>query len=284
MAVYDYQGNEVFQSEKPSDRFARLIDFRYQRDETTGAFYTVLTVPMTNNAGEKQHPFVIWPNYPNGGTQSTLQMNRVKKYLAAVNGGRYASPYGAGVTLTGLPLGTVIQNSAVLQQGASGNYYPSLDMVLTIDSNGRLGYADPLDSASGLVSSGIVSAVTGFIPVLSGYENIEDVVEGTPAWISYLDREDDSQHQIIGQYENGDYAIITTEGRDYQGGGWFTVRQAQALCRRLGLKDAFMLDGGGSTETVVGQRQLNPFYDNALGRVNPTFIVFNGTTTFGEPE
>jgi hypothetical protein len=32
------------------------------------------------------------------------------------------------------------------------------------------------------------------------------------------------------------------------------------------------------------QRQLNLFYDNALGRVNPTFIVFNGTTMFGEPE
>lgn len=280
MAIYDYQGNEVFQSETPADRFSRLIDFNYRRDETTGAFYTVLTVPMTNDAGEKQYPFVIWPNYPNGGVQSTLEMNLVKKYLVAVNAGMFAEPYGSGVTLTGLPLGTVIQNSAVLQQGASGNYWPSLDMVLTIDSNGRLGYADPLDSATELVSRGIVSASTGFIPIISGYENIEDVVENTPAWLSYLDREDDSQRQIIGQYENGDYAIITTEGRTYQGGGWFTVRQAQVLCKRLGLKDAFMLDGGGSTETVVGSRQLNPFYDNTLGRVVPTYIVFNGTTTY----
>lgn len=283
MAIYDYRGNAL-DCETTVDRFEHSIRFSYQRDDVIGAFYTVLLAPMTNDAGEKQYPFVIWPNYPNGGIQSTLEMNRVKKYLVAVNGGRYDSPYGAGVTLTGLPKGTVIQDSVVLRQGASGNYNPLMDMVLTIDNNGKLGYADPLASASELVSSGIVSAVTGFIPILSEYENIEDVVENTPEWISYLDREDDSQHQIIGQYDNGDYAFITTEGRGYQGGNWFTVRQAQSLCRRLGLKDAFMLDGGGSTETVVGQRQLNPFYDNTLGRVNPTYIVFNGTTTFGEPE
>lgn len=282
MAIYDYRGNAL-DCETTVDRFEHSIRFSYQRDDVIGAFYTVLLVPMTNDAGEKQYPFVIWPNYPNGGIQSTLQMNRAKKYLVAVNAGRFANPYGAGVTLTGLPLGTVIQNSIVLQQGASGNYHANQDMVLTIDNNGKLGYADPLASASELVSSGIVSAVTGFIPILSEYENIEDVVENTPEWISYLDREDDSQHQIIGQYDNGDYAIITTEGRNYQGGNWFTVRQAQSLCRRLGLKNAFMLDGGGSTETVVGSRQLNPFYDNTLGRVVPTYIVFNGTTSFGEP-
>lgn len=278
--VYDINGDVITESRTPADRFSELINFNYQRDETSGAFYTVLNVPMTNNEGEKQYPFVIWPNYPNGGIQSAMQMNSVKKYLVAVNGGRYNTPYGAGVTLTGLPKGTVIQNSVVLQQGASGNYNSTMDVVLTINSNGRLGYADPLDSASGLVSNGIVSAVTGFVPILSGYENIEDVVDGTPEWIGYIDREDDTQHQIIGQYDNGDYAIITTEARDYQGGNWFTVKQAQTLCKQLGLKDAFMLDGGGSTETVVGQRQLNPFYDNTLGRVNPTFIVFNGTTMF----
>lgn len=281
--IYDYAGNAVLESQ--SERFARSIDWQYARDAETGAFYTVLNVSQANDAGGKQFPFIIWPNYPNGGIQSTLQMNRAKKYLVAVNAGRFASPYGAGVTLTGLPLGTVIQNSVVLQQGASGNYHANQDMVLTIDRNGKLGYADPLDSASQLVSGGVVSAVTGFIPILSGYENIEDTITGdAPEWISYLDRVDDSQRQIIGQYDNGDYAIITTEGRNYQGGNWFTVRQAQALCKRLGLKDAFMLDGGGSTETVVGQRQLNPFYDNTLGRVVPTYIVFNGTTTFGEPE
>lgn len=278
--VYDINGNVITESKTPADRFSELINFNYQRDETSGAFYTVLNVPMINNKGEKQYPFVIWPNYPNGGTQSTLQMNLSKKYIVAVNGGRYSEPYGAGITVTGIPKGTVIQNSVVLQQGASGNYNPTLDAVLTIDNNGELGYADPLDSASELVNNGVVSAVTGFVPILSGYENIEDVVGDTPTWISYINRVDDSQHQVIGQYDNGDYAIITTEGRTYQGGGWFTVKQTQTLCKELGLRDAFMLDGGGSTETVVGQRQLNPFYDNAYGRINPTFIVFNGTTIF----
>ena len=278
--IYDISGIEI--SNTVQERFMRETSVIYKRDDTTGAFYTHVIVPQKNAYGEKQYPFVIWPNYPNGGTQSTLQMNMVKKYLVAINGGRYDSPYGAGVTLTGLPKGTVIQNSVVLRQGSSENYNPKLDVVLTINNNGILGYADPLDSATELVSGGIVSAVTGFIPIISNYKNIEDVVEGAPEWLSCLEGTGDAQHQVFGQYDNGDYAIITTEARDYQGGNWFNPKQVQTLCKQLGLKSAFMLDGGGSAETVIGQRQLNPFYENTLGRVNPTFIVFNGTTSFSE--
>lgn len=275
---YDINGIEVLPSVK--ERFKREIEVFYKRDDITGAFYTQLVIPQKNKYGDKQYPFVYWHNYPNGGVKSAFEVNQAMDFEVIINAGRYSAPYGAGVTLTGLPKGTVIQNGVVLQQGASGNYSPSLDMVLTINSDGKIGYANPLDSASDLVSNGVVSAVTGFVPILSGYENIEDVIEDTPAWISYIDREDDSQHQVIGQYDNGDYAIITTEGRTYQGGNFFTIKQVQTLCKNLGIKDAFMLDGGGSTETVVGKRQLNPFYDNTLGRVNPTFIIFNGSTEF----
>ena len=125
MGVYSIDGRALVEQ----GGFRSLIRYGYKRDEATGAFYTVVSIPQTDNDGNKQYPFVIWPNYPNGGVQSTLQMNRAKKYLAAVNAGRFASPYGAGVTLTGKPLGTVIQNSVVLQQGASGNYTAGADMV-----------------------------------------------------------------------------------------------------------------------------------------------------------
>ena len=274
MSVYSIDGRALIEE----TGFRALIRYWYKRDDETGAFYTLVHIPQTDHEGNKQYPFVIWPNYPNGGIQSTLQMNRAKKYLAAVNAGRFASPYGPGVTLTGKPLGTVIQNSVVLQQGASGNYSPGADMVLTIDRNGELGYALCEASAADLVANGIVSAVSGFVPILINYQNIQDV---EPSFDYY--NTSDSQRQIIGQYYNGDYVIISTEGRGNQGEGFFTFVQLQALCKSYGLKHAFLLDGGGSTETVVGTKQLNPFYDNTLGRVVATYVVFNGTTTFGEP-
>ena len=277
MAVYDVSGNELSLSDSKS-RFRDFIQFRYERDETTGAFYTHVIIPQKNPFGDVQYPFVYWPNYPNGGTESAYQLNQREKYLFVVNGGKYGSPWGNGVTLTGLPLGTVIQNGVVLQQGSSDNIgNPSQEWVLTINNKGELGYGRYYDSASEMVSNGIVSALTGFIPILVNYTDIQDL-ETTD--MDYVDCTDDGQRQILGQYGNGDYAIITAEARGYQGGSRFTIKQIQTLCKQLGLKFAFVLDGGGSAETVMDNKQFNPFYDNTYGRRNPTFIVFNGSTDF----
>lgn len=280
-SIYDLDGNALVDSELG---FEPLIKYWYQRDEETGTFYSITHIPQIDRQGNKQYPFVYWPNYPNGGTESTSQMNSRKKFLVALNGGRFASPYGSGVTLTGLPLGTVIQNGQVLQQGADGNFTATHDAVLTINSSGELGYANPLDSATTMVSNGIVSAVTGHVPIIAEYKKIDDVItQNVPEWMAYMDNSSDAQRHVLGQYTNGDYVVISAEARNYQGTGNMTVRQMQGLCISLGMRIAFLLDGGGSMETVVGQRQLNPFYENTLGRVVPTYIVFNGTTTFGEP-
>lgn len=273
--IFDIHGNDILDSRR--ERFRNGIRVNYKRDDATGAFYTHTIIPQKNPFGEKQFPFVYWHNYPNGGIESAYQINMREDFLVIMNSGRYNSPFGAGVTLTGLPRGTVIQNGVVLQQGDANNASPTKDWVLTINSSGELGYAKYADSASEMVSNGVVSAVSGFIPLITNYMNIEDVEESDTDVINI---EADGQRQILGQYDNGDYAIITTEARGFQGGGWFTIKQLQTLCRQLGLKFAFDLDGGGSTETVIGKRQLNPFYENTYGRVNPTYIIFNGTTTF----
>lgn len=276
--IYDINANPLV-ADSAKDRFREMLKVTYDRDETSGAFYTLINIPQVNMKGEKQYPFVIWPNYPNGGTESAYTINQRKNYEVIINSGRYSSPYGAGVTLTGIPKGTVIENGIVLQQGDSNNSNPTMDWVLTISNTGELGYARYNDSAQTLVSNGIVSAVSGFIPILSNYTNIDDIESED---IDYIDTTADTQHQVVGQYGNGDYAVLTTEGRSYQGGGYMTMRQLQSFCKSVGMKFAFSLDGGGSTETVVGKRQLNPFYDNTYGRNNPTFIVFNGSTQFAD--
>lgn len=266
-----YDKNGTIQAYEP---FQNLINYNYHRDSATNAFYTVLNIPQTDYHGNKQYPFVYWENYPNGGIKSTLQMNASKGFFVAINAGRFQSPYGSGVTLTGLPCGTVIQNSVVLQQGTSSNSN-ALDKVLTIKNDGSLGYADCTDSATDLISAGVVSAVSGFVPIIVDYEDVFEVDDT----VTYNDTSN-SQRQVLGQYNNGDYVVISTEGRNNQGDGYFTVAQLKTLCKSLGVKDAFLLDGGGSMETVVGDKQLNPIYENAYGRVVPTYIVFNGTTSF----
>ena len=270
--IYDIRGNEMTNKKFTAyDRFKSEIGYSRRRDSITDAVYTVIRIPKINSYGDVQYPFVLWKNYPNGGNESALEMNTSENYLVAINGGRFQLPWGAGVTLTGLPCGTVIQNSVVLQQGSAQNSNPE-DYVLTIDDNGDIGYANFTDSASALVTNGVVSAVTGFAPVLIDYEEFN------------ADNDADSPRQILGQYDNGDYVILTTEGRNHQGGGYFTTAQIKRLCGELGIKTAFQVDGGGSVETVIGKKQLNSFYDNTLGRKVPTYIVFNGSTVFGAPQ
>ena len=181
------------------------------------------------------------------------------------------------MALTGIPNGTTIENGVVLKQGTSNTddaWVRTNQMVLTIDNGGNLGYAAYDADANTLVSNGVVSAVTGFVPIITNYAKVDNS-------IPYIaDRTTDTQAQIIAQYGNGDYAIITTAGRGDQGGGFFTGVQLQELCISLGIKEAFLLDGGGSTQTVIGKKQINTVYDNVSGRVVPTYIVFNGTTEF----
>ena len=114
--VYNIDGNEAVEIEDtPRMRFREEIEYAYRRDATTGAVYTMVLIPQKNTSGEIQFPFVLWPNFPNGGNQSALMMNLQKDYLVVINGGRFQVPWGAGVALTGLPCGTVIQNGVVLQ-------------------------------------------------------------------------------------------------------------------------------------------------------------------------
>ncbi len=282
MKIYDYQGAEIGTLLDSENIESDWYNIEYRRDKETGCYYSLMTVFQKLSNGSKQYPFVKWPNYPNGGAKSVFEMNRDSgyKYNIVINSGTFQEPYGADVTLTGVPCGTVIQNGVVLRQGASDSdteWVRTHQLVMTINNAGELGYAAFDADASQLVSNGVISAVTGFVPIILNFINAESV-DPTIPYIS--GRTVDTQAQVLGQYGNGDYAIITAAGRGDQGGGFFTAAQLQALCISLGLKYAFLLDGGGSTQTVIGHKQINTVYDNTYGRRVPTYIVFNGMTTY----
>lgn len=272
--IYDVSGNEILLSAD----FDTLINYRYCRDTETGAFYVAVNVPQTDYSGNKQYPFTLWANYPNGGTQSPLQMNMERKFLVSINGTGIKQPWGPGVTVSGLPLGIVIQNGVCLQEYDGGFGNPT--RTLTIDQNGVLGYVPLTVTGAELVQQGIVSTASGYFPLVVNYQDIDNIESDIAEWLQSASATGDAQRQVLCQYENGDYLIITTEGRNNRGGGFFTFKQVQRLCKQYGVKFAYILDGGGSAQTVVGDKALNNIYENTYGRVMPTYIVFNGTTQF----
>ena len=113
------------------------------------------------------------------------------------------------------------------------------------------------------------------MPIIIDY----DIVPSSE-WNNVAHYVDNAQRQIIGQFNNGDYAILTTEGRGFANSDGWTVSEAQDICVKHGLKFAYLLDGGGSTETVVGSKHINSIYEGTSGRKVPSFIIFNGTNIF----
>ena len=269
MSIYDLNGRVVAPS--VSEDFMKDSSLSYVRDEATGTSFYIIRVFRTKPDGTSQYPFISIPNGTNPGTKSTLEMNRICKYPFAINAGLGDSSGGGWV-----PIGLVIENGVLIQNSDSSHSHLH---PLTIDNNGNLGYAEGDADGQTLIANGVVSAITGFYPLVVNYDPVPESYYNYSD--SYLNK---AQRQIIGQYGNGDYAIVTCEGRGFDNSSGWTIPEVIAICQKLGLKFAYNLDGGGSTETVFDQKQINTIYEGTSGRSTSSYIVFNGTTTFGEPE
>lgn len=243
--------------------FIDNADVDYLFDDATGAYYTVIRVYKKKLDGTQQFPFVYAPNGTSPGNKSTYDLVYSDGWALAINAGVFDS--------NTIPDGIVIQDNTVINSGATQTH--SANKPLTIDANGDLSYAAYDADANNLVNSGIVSAVCGFMPIIVDYEAVPSA-----EWNNVDHYTENAQRQIIGQWGNGDYAIITCEGRGFHNSDGWTIAEAQTVCRKHGLKFAYNLDGGGSTETMLGLKNINTIYENATGRKVPTFIVFDGGT------
>lgn len=88
--------------------------------------------------------------------------------------------------------------------------------------------------------------------------------------------------QLVGQFQNGDYFIMSVDKTGYSGATAPKVNEAGASYADLaqlligkGVKFAYSLDGGGSCETVLGNRHVNPIFDGTDGRAVPTVIYWS---------
>ena len=256
-------------NESALSEFIDNTDIDYAYDEDTGANYTVIRIYKHKIDGSEQYPFVYAPNGAGSGDKSTLELMQDEAWMLAINAGIFDVTHCT-------PDGVTIQNGTVVKNAVSA-VHPQCK-PLTIDADGNLGYAAYDADASTLVSQGIVSAVCGFIPIIIDYGPVPQ-----SEWNAVSHYTENAQRQIIGQFGNGDYAIVTCEGRGFNNSDGWTLAEAQTICQKIGLKFAYNLDGGGSTETMIGKYPVNLVYERGTGRKVPTFIVFNGKDSFSIP-
>lgn len=136
--------------------------------------------------------------------------------------------------------------------------------ILGIKDNGDLKLYSPTYTAQQIIDDGCTEAFMGFVPLVMDYKVVDWADEAVP-FGSYLNK----QRQIIGQWENGDYFILTV----LESG--LTYKQTKALLMKLNVPYGYALDNGSSTQTMFHHERLTPVYRHETGRRIPTILIFN---------
>ena len=216
--------------------------FRYNNETD----YYITEIPYTFK------PKIGIANNQIGTRQGTIDFAMDVKASLAINAGISAEPP--------YPFGIVIQDGIIRQ---------NLDLhlpdrgLLTIDASGTLGVVSSITAnATTLLASGIQGALQGFHAI------IKDGV--------YLGNSDTTVNpqQLIAQKPNGNYVILTCDGRTSRDKG-LNMRECGDILLALGVTFAYRLDGGGSTSTVNKLVKQNKNIDKlSEDRKNVTFIYW----------
>ena len=250
--IYTYSGAAI----DAQEAFRDNISTRRVYDGASQTLYTHTHIFQKRMDGSMQFPFVR----KSAASMSAYNLAAAEGWLLVIN--------------------AAFDTNYVVENGINvGNGNPPTRPALSISNIGELGVINHDDVPDArVVPAGIVSAVHGWGPIIMDYDDYTEWDDKTE-----LDPTEHAQRQIIGQYGNGDYAILTCEGRDYDNSVGWNYEEARRICKALGLKFAYNLDGGGSTQIVLGRKNLNIIYEGQTGRAVRNFIVFNGTANYAIP-
>lgn len=254
--AYDYKGNIL------SDRedFYNNITLNFFYDGTSSTYYSLTQVFKKRIDGSTQHPF--------------FRVNRTKaQTLASSERWLLVANAGLGISASDPIEGIAVENGVVIHNQSAHVHVGAVP--IGINSDGDFVILSSTATGNDVVNQGIDFAVCGWFPLIDDYEDvILPEIQDAETVIT-----DPAQRQIFGQFGNGDYAIVTANGRDFDNSVGWTANDMQRICKTHNLKIAFNMDGGGSTCTVIGNKRVNMLYDNGgtVERTNPSFLVFNGT-------
>ena len=238
-----------------------------------GASYVYCRIPKVLNDGRTLIPKLKLTSLDgslNGGKHSTLEYARTNDSIFVLNAGLFDMS-------TSKPIGqTIIDGVSIVNvphpQGANGETISDTECYpMCIDADGNLSapYDKNVDTAD-MIADGVIHAVSGWGMLVNNFKITQADIDAEIVHPGKYIR------QSIGQYQNGDYAVCTvdmTRGPVKNEAGLTYEALAQIFVDH-GVKFAYSLDGGGSAQTVIGKRQLNPIYEGATGRRVPTVISF----------
>lgn len=236
---------------------------------------TLVRIPKTSNNGKKIRPHVSLTSTNNelsGTKTSALNYSKRNSSLFVINGSLFN-------TTTLLPQGQTISKEEVLVDEPLNDlngWVPNINECypLCIDASGNLSSDyDKTVACATLLSNDITDCVCGWGCLIKNHTLNSEFFDPDTGYHS-LDTK--NPVQIIGQYQNGDYFTLTIDGDrgNVVNERGMTVMEVANVLLDRNVKFAYELDGGGSSETVLGNRQLNPIYELSEGRIVPTVIEF----------
>lgn len=193
-----------------------------------------------------------------GGAETT--MRAVTRYgaVAGINAGGYADQKGKRY-----PLSTTMLNGKYLT-----GFEPSYKNLFFVGLNksgkligGNFKRKQDLDKLE-------PSFGASFVPVLLQDGKRKPI---PPKWQKSPLR---APRTVIGNYKDDQLLILVVDGYDESGRSGATLKELQTKLQKMGVQDAYNLDGGGSSSLVVNGRVVNRPSDGALRPVPTHFLFF----------
>lgn len=247
------------------DKYKKYVSYKEEYDENSKCKYIISKITKYKDDNKRIFPRVRTTNSDYKNSTSLKDFMKKDEILFAINAGIFN-------TKTNRPECVLIRNRKVLiDQKETYEHTNPIDggnkrdelYILGINERGNLKIYDPLCSGQDMIDDDCVDAVMGFIPLIINFKKVENVDKICP-YGSY----DKHPRQVIGQYANHDYFVLTV----LEPG--MTFNELREILYKMNVKIAYNLDGGSSTQTVFHKTSLTPAYKNETGRKIPTVITF----------
>lgn len=227
--------------------FYEEVTFTRFKDEVTNTTYYISKIPKYDSDGEliKLKRGFSWNDY----NKKELESPRS---FAARNAATLVANCSTYSTNTMRVVGTSIYNG-VIQQELSKQAY---NYILAIGEDNTLKAYPPNTSAQRILDDGFKNALTSFIPLIENGQSVSDVILDSRDifWLRH-------PRQAIAQDAYGNTYFFTSEGRRSAEKG-MTARDVVRVLLSMNMDFAFMLDGGGSAQTVFHCSTINRVPDD----------------------
>lgn len=235
-----------------------------RRNLKVGTSYWAVVIPYIKTDGCQVKVKVCGtsPTSPLGDWNSTNVRNFGinHDYLHVINGGIYIDPFSVEAD------GITIIDGKIWKDTTSELFFQEQHVLgITAEGNFKTYF---YESANNILEDGCIYAITGFVPLIkNGVRVKKEAFAVCP--------HGDKRHprQIIGRFFNGDYFTFCCDGRKRTENGMTLDECIDTILQEFGtnVEFAFNLDGGGSTQSMIGKQLIN---SNVEGRPVPNVIVF----------